>query len=192
MSPVGGTTHQYVGDTLGQILSWTCPACGTLQTIPFGEPCATCGAGARPFVAAATPTTHPKPIVLTPVDPPVVPPAAPLATEAFAQWLESYLARALPTEIDLIRGVQAVLADAFEAGWRMRGAQSAVSQPTPTNPAPPTFSAEGRTARTLAAALAMFIDQVLADAEAEIAAGEWLSVDAATTLVAQFTREGAQ
>lgn len=192
MSPVGGTTHQYVGEGLGQILSWTCPACGTLQTMPFGEPCATCGAGARPFVAATTPTTHPKPIVLTPTDPPVFLPPAPFPTGAFDLWLESYLARALPTEIDTVRGVQALLADAFEAGWRMRGRATEGEMLTAASTPPVTFAVEGRTARTLAAALAMFIDQVLTDAGAEIAAGEWLSVDEAKTLVAQYTREGAQ
>ena len=58
--------------------------------------------------------------------------------------------------------------------------------------AEPTFSAAGKAARTLAAALALFIDNTLRIADDLVESGEWLSVEEAQVLLKRLQEEGAR
>jgi hypothetical protein len=82
---------------------------------------------------------------------------------------------------------------AYAAGWLA----GAMNQARATMAAPPVtadvdeLAPEGKVRRTILAALAFFKDQVLSNAESEIASGEWLSVEECERLIAQWQAEGA-
>lgn len=163
---------------------WACPACGQTNAGELAAGCAGCGSGtnqARKAPAEAVPPTRRR---MDPRDPPVQ-----QAVSAPVAAAEAWLAR-LPDGDRLPGAVRQWVIDAFCAGWAAAQAQTGggagMVQQTPTIDTRPVFSPEGAVARTLVAALEMFVDQVLRGADEEIASGEWCSVAEAQRVIAQL------
>lgn len=183
--PVGGSRH-YGGPGLGAIGVWDCVSCGAENTGPLEQGCVLCGAG-KPGVHGAPPP--PPPAASAPVResaPPVAgaPPAASAAQPSIEERLQDYAKRWAQEH------PEALLEDAFVAGYvagvtnvsRHRG----VTPPTAPQAQPILFRPEGLVNRTIIAALELFRDQVLVTAREEIAAGEWMTVEAVNQLLAQL------
>src|SRR5205814_1793059 len=81
------------------------------------------------------------------------------------------------------------LAEAFIAGYVFATSGPAI-EPAAATPVE-ALAPEGKPRRTLAAALALFLDQILRQQPEEITSGEWCSVEEAEALLEQLRREDA-
>lgn len=72
---------------------------------------------------------------------------------------------------------------AYRAGYQAGYEAGLRAAKQPTNPV---FTPEGKVARTMIAALALFAEQVLSDSSDEVKSGEWLSVADVRTLIDQL------
>jgi hypothetical protein len=76
---------------------------------------------------------------------------------------------------------------AFVAGYQFAVDMLSSAQ---TPPLPQTFTPAGKPARTLAAALSLFMDQILSSTPEEIGTGEWCSMAEAQSLLERLRKEG--
>lgn len=180
-----GSRHYHLG---GAQTAWTCPACGAEQLGLLHDGCTACGRGKPGRHVGETPEnpgwlngkgptgtstsstgSTSTPLSTSAIDLPT------FLRDGFARWLDAQ-AEEKPSYLS-----------AFVAGYEF-----AMNLPLPpkAKPEPPTFTADGQQARTLAAALSLFLDQVLVRAEEEIASGEWLSLEEARALLTQLQEEG--
>jgi hypothetical protein len=164
MSPVGGSRH-YQGGGLGQIGMWACPSCGEDNTGALEQGCMHCGAG-KPSAAASPPSTPPPNV----------------RQGDFADlWAEQHPGATLAQAYRA--GAEYVLSQVRERHERPNGPPQSQEPAMPAAAAP---TIDARTYRTVVAALALFRDQILAERPEEIAAGEWLSAEEATTVIDQL------
>jgi len=78
----------------------------------------------------------------------------------------------------------ASLAEAFRAGYELAMRQTMHAPPVTADTLP--FAPEGKVNRTIRAALALFRDQVLREADEEIASGEWCSIEEVGALIEEL------
>jgi hypothetical protein len=81
----------------------------------------------------------------------------------------------------------ATIAQAFLAGVQHAHEQMMTAPPVTADVVQ--LAPEGKPRRTIIAALELFKDQVLREAQEEIASGEWCSVEETEKLIAQFKHE---
>lgn len=153
---------------------WNCPACGVEQVGALELGCVACGAGKPGYRAPAV--TPPPP---TAIPAPIPPPTDPLT--AFETWL---LTRR-PAEQQLRNLLEAAFRAGYQAGQAAGPPAVALAQDT--------FAASGKIARTLAAALILFLDQMIPAMGEEIAAGQYCSAQEIQTLIQSYqsSSEGA-
>ena len=159
--PVESSRH-YRGAGLGEA-TWRCPACGGENTGPLERGCALCGSGA--------PGRR--------VEPPPPPPRLP-APEVRQGDVADHWAAAN-------HGV--TIAEAYRAGYFEGVRTTLEAQQKALREGPPaveTFSEEGKIGRTIAAALALFRDQVLSGHPEEVTSGEWCSAAEVDKLIEQL------
>ena len=170
--PVGGSRHYNPGN--GSDGVWACPSCGEDNSGPIAQGCVVCGAG-RPGYK------------VDPQAPP--PPPAPL-TQREGDEKISLGMRWMHMHPD------ATVAEAFDAGFQSgvqaarQGVMDHARKQKPEQHGD--FSPEGRMTRTILAALTLFKDQVLVNAEEEIATGEWASIDEVNAVLAKLRQELAR
>ena len=183
MSPVelGGSRHYHMPVQA----PWVCPACGAEQTARLEDGCPSCGSG-RPgshleeppsTSSTSTSSTPPVPLSSSAIDLPT------FLRQGFTLWWTPRRAHEKQRPLD-----DAHLLEAFIAGYEFAMNLSAA----PPAPAALTFSAAGKEARTLAAALALFIENTLRIAEDVVESGEWLSVAEAQVLLKRLHEEGSK
>jgi len=93
--------------------------------------------------------------------------AAPSVDEIAVVWASTY--------------PNASLADAFRAGYELAMRQTMHTPPVTADTL--AFAPEGKVNRTIRAALELFRDQVLREADEEIASGEWCSIEEVGALI---------
>jgi hypothetical protein len=180
MGIVGGETRHYTGGGLGHA-PWKCPACGAEQTGAPEAGCTVCGAGTQKAYKAPETAADYKGMET---------PGGRLLGEF--QWnagekvvhrvsdLESttlvLLARQWAAEHP-----ESPLYVAFMAGYL-----TAQREGRTVSPEAATLTLAGKVPRTIIAALQLFRDQVLKDAQEEIASGEWCSVQEVEDLIAHL------
>lgn len=175
MGAVGGSRH-YVGGGLGNESGWSCPSCGAENAGPIAQGCSLCGAG-RPGYRAEAPPPPP------PAAPPEPEPAAAGEINLAQLWIQ--------------RHPDATLEQAFTAGY-IAGVkvtrQEVMAHLPEQRPSPMEMSTtpEDRMNRTIAAALELFRDQVLAGNPEEITTGEWMSVAEVNNLLRSLRAHIAQ
>lgn len=176
--PVEYASRHYQGPGLGES-AWRCPACGVENTGPIG-PCPSCGAG-QPGYRPTPPPAPPRVSEREPDDPTYRQPRIePEFEPRIAQGdVATLWARAHP---------DATIEEAYRAGM-MDAQREFIRAAAKATPKQETFSPEGRVARTMITALAMFRDQVLVGDPEEVATGEWLSATDATALIRQLTAQ---
>lgn len=176
MGAVGGARH-YDGEGLGTVVSYICPACGTVQSGAIGDGCGACGAG-RAQAYRAQPLPPPPPDVTTGVVP--VTPKADLRS-IFEAWQQAH-----PQSLSRY--------DAFFAGFAL-GQTWEPTVPMTTAPvfteAPMELTVDARTKRTILAALAHYRDAVLPQMEDLIATGE-LCTDVELQQIIKEIEEGTR
>jgi hypothetical protein len=178
MGMVGGS-HIYDGPGLGHG-PWKCPACAAANTGSIDDGCTSCGSGsAKPqHVGNPPPPVKPAvdlhlPLPVPPQEHTVYPRTGPLDVIA-AAWYGEH-----PTT---------TIVEAFIAGYLVATAHARAH----TIAAPPvtadlgTFHPDGKVRRTIIAALELFKDQVLRDAQDEIASGEWCSIEEIDQVIRQL------
>jgi hypothetical protein len=133
--------------------AWTCPNCDVENVSILAQGCPACGAGVPGQKA-------PPPVVPTEVG------------QAFEAWFRPLVGQASTAEVELMR-------QAFEAGWKM----AAIATPAPTPPKAEEALIGTPETRTLRAALAFFIDNVLDANPEEVTSGEWLPAELARKLL---------
>lgn len=176
----------YQGGGIGHIAQWKCPACGVENNRRLELGCQSCGSG-RPgtHVGQAPPATA-EPAASIQTDPSVL---------AYEEWWVSAkpVFDRLPEGLD-VATLHPLLKQAFLAGYG-KGlgyvrtmdfhSETLVTQTLPEAALP--FPVEGKVARTLAAALELFIEQVLADTElTDDGSDEWCSAAEARALITQL------
>jgi hypothetical protein len=178
MGLVGGDRH-YTGGLAEA--GWTCPACGADQSGPLAQGCVNCGAG-RPGHRAAERVATARPGGIEDTPPPPLPPQAQPTRTVFERWVDAHPG--------------ATLQDAFQAGFveGVRAAHAGAKQHAhaQTRQQTETYAPEHRMTRTLIAALTLFKDQVLVEADQEIASGEWASIDDVNQLLAHLRQQLTQ
>jgi hypothetical protein len=162
MSPVGGSRF-YTGGGLGDPGAWKCPACGAENLGPIEQGCQLCGSG-KPGRRAEPPPPPPRVSERPPDDP-----TYDQVRQVQQGDVADYWASQHP---------EATLAEAYRMGY-LDGVRAA-------RQAQPEASGD-KTRRTIAAALALFRDQVLAGNPEEVSTGEWLSAEEVDRLIAQLT-----
>lgn len=171
---------------LAEAAPWKCPACGIEQTTPFKFGCPGCGSGKPGYKVTTPPPSigdHP------PADPrPQIgqqqagTPFSRLLDERFATWLSSqYEPQFRATENEEL------LKAAFLAGWAM--CQQHTMKAPPVTVDIQTLNPDTKGLRTIIAALELFRDQVLSQAEEEIASGEWMSVEELETMIGDIRKQ---
>lgn len=137
MSPLDNVSRHLPGTLPGQDDPWRCPACGADQGGPLAQGCQACGSGKPGRKAPVVRAMTPRDFAL--------------------QWCEEQTVSGDP-----LRGRpdRSLLVEAFLAGWRMGEQQAAQAQVMGLPP----LSAE---TRTIVAALEMFLDRVLVEADPE-------------------------
>ena len=187
-----GPRH-YTGPEVAAPALWHCPACGQENQSPLNAGCPGCGSGqpgrhvgVDPIITpemrqvieeAIGVRSMPAPSLGVPAVPPFI--VQTDISPAFTAWWRQ--------QADAVRSdpnLTDQLYRAFTAGWEARqGTEGVAAMPQSapsTTVAPPmgqTGSEQARTVqtRTIIAALRFFSDQVLKEAQEEIASGEWLS-----------------
>lgn len=175
MGLVGGS-RSYDGAGLGWA-PWKCPRCAAENTGAIDDGCTSCGSGSvkAQHVGVAPPAAQ------------IVHPVPTLDHQRAVHGVESY-AEAWADTHDLTVYSHV---EAFIAGYLL-AQQHAHAQ---TMTAPPVtaglaqLAPGGKVRRTIIAALELFKDQVLRDAQEEIASGEWCSVEEAGQLIQQLKAE---
>lgn len=183
---IGGDRH-YEGAGLGQFGAWKCPACGTENVGAFEQGCPSCGAGS----GAAYHVGHP-------------PPAPPRDEGArLAPLKESPAFQAVKGDLDQGIAVydaalawasahmDASRADAFVAGYQLATAQltAHTMRAAPVTADVAQLAPEGKSRRTIVAALKLFRDQVLSQTPDEIESGEWCSLAEVDEVIQQLEAE---
>lgn len=158
---------------------WNCVACDRENVGSLDQGCVHCGAGKQ------------APPLQQPLAPPLSTSGADLPwviQRAFEKWLEKRTNEdENPAGVLKLRGI---LLEAFSAGFQDGAFGTGTPVPSvPTSEEPPMTPA-GAEARTLAAALALFIENILRDAPDEIEGGEWLTVNEAEALLKRLQVEG--
>lgn len=174
----------YTGPEAHVIAPWKCPACGVEQVGRVELGCPSCGSG-KPGVhvgvqQAATPHREVQqgPWIANP---------APEWQGAFRTWFQARIAEdGNPWGIEKH---EQLLRETFLAGWRAALGQTMQAPPVTVDVT--RLAPEGKSYRTLIAALEMFIDGILRQQPEEIASGEWCSVEEAQALIEQL-RPGAE
>jgi hypothetical protein len=166
MGSVGGSRH-YTGGGLGSEAGWKCPNCGAVNLGAISHGCELCGSG-KPGHRAVDPPPKPPPPTRARHEPEPEPEPEleqPQADEDVAgRWAHDH--------------PEASLTDAFRAGYRLGIQQALAARPRP--------SPHGKVNRTIAAALALFRDQILSSHPEEVASGEWMSADEVSALIDQL------
>ena len=212
MGVVGGH-RQYDGPGLGAG-PWKCPSCGGANTAEMQVGCQHCGSGSAQPRHVGQPPVPPSAKTIWDRhkgEDDLVPPPTFTVADHFGEDL--HLTPAFTAvKADLDRGMaamqertdisilaetwaeqhgEATITDAFIAGYQF-GRLSMVQQ---TMAAPPVtvdlaeLAPEGKTRRTIIAALDLFKDQILRDATEEIASGEWCSIEEVEQLITQLKME---
>ncbi len=160
--PVTGGGRSSRGPT--PVLSeWACPSCGEKQQGRIEDGCVHCGAGKPGQRIEQAPASSSNPV-----------------EAAFTQWLG-------PLRGTVDAQTEQLMFAAFQAGYQL----ASTLQSGPIKPRPPEAPLSGTPkSRTLAAALRLFIDQVLQFGPDEVESGEFLSATEAERLITQI--EGDQ
>lgn len=205
----GASGGAVVDPSFPQVRAWTCPACGEEQVGPVRQ-CPSCGAGAPPVHVGKdkpTPKRATAPVMAAHTPTPSSVPVYQIfrGQHLFLAWYKSLTDAQVPT-----------LEDAFYAGYlaalqetkremlttaldiplsytetvpagpvRVRTGQPPAAPPLPAVQ----YDPEGRTARTLIAALSHYLEHVLPELVEEVAAGELLTVEEAEALLATLKAE---
>jgi len=176
MTPVGGS-RLYDGPGLAQWAPWKCPACAAENSGPIDYGCETCGGGsARPRHVGVTPPTPaaPPPVIASPPPPPTQARTPAAAAQAWAMAHPGDT-----TEAAFLAGYMAAIED-------LRGR---TMQAPPVTADLPALAPGGKVRRTIIAALELFKDQVLREAQEEIASGEWCSQEEIGDVIRQLRDE---
>lgn len=155
-----------------QAVVWNCPACGGQNVSPLELGCPACGAGQPGYKAPEVATPPPAPVapVLDPLD----------SLLPFEAWLSTRR----PAEQQLRNLLEAAYRAGYEAGRAAGPPAQALAQET--------FRAEGTVARTLAAALTLWLDQMVPVLGEEMAAGQYCTAEEIRGLIRQYqASEGA-
>lgn len=153
--------------------AWVCPACGSDQLGPLEAGCTACGAG-KPGIKVEEPASTASTST----------PTVPLSSSALdlpaflRKGFEAWSRRSGHNDQETLH--------AFVAGYEFAMQQFGSARPKTEAQ----MTDAGITARTLAAALALFIEQVLMAQPEEIGTGEWVSVEQARELLQQLQRDG--
>src|SRR5262245_40157719 len=162
MGIVGGESRHYSGPNLSApVMPWKCPRCGAEQVSDPTLGCAHCTAGTAKAYKAQ------------PAEPP---PENDLRVLARPATLDEIAA------VWAARNPAASLREAFLAGYEFAAR-------TATKPAAEAFPAAHKRTRTIVAALRLFRDQVLREADEEVESGEWASAAEVTTWIAELEEE---
>jgi len=149
---------------------WTCPACGAEQTGPIPEGCTSCGSGQPGSKAEESP----EPTFLV---------------QAYRTWIGQTTAN----------DAYAAFRGGYEFAMRLIAENPPLIDHAPSSTSSTQSTSAGAAAeivltpvvcRTLAAALAAFIEQVLVGGPEEIVSGEWLDAAAAGELMKQLQEKG--
>jgi hypothetical protein len=164
MSPVESQSRHYAAPPLPK--SFKCPACGAENTGRLEDGCTACGSG--------KPGQHVGEQPLQVRQPPAETPDRDSVGQAFIRWKKE---QQLPAH--WAADVLEILFRAFHAGYVFGVGQTAQ-----------TAMALNGTAesRTVAAALRLFLDQVLPIAKDEIESGEYLSIEDTRKLIERIER----
>ena len=164
---------------------WKCPACKVEQTGSIDEGCQSCGSG----------TVRPRRITtpLVPHDAKPLPGDEPGPIVRVAQRLEAQHAERISgaESIEsialrwLTSNPEATLTDAFVAGFQVAHGRMIGAPPATVDLRQ--YAVEGKTRRTIKAALIYFKEQILPRAIDEVATGEWTSLEEIDRLIDQFT-----
>jgi hypothetical protein len=185
---------KYEGPEAHATAPWKCPACGVQNEGRLELGCVHCGSG-KPGRHIGLPTKESPAFKAVKADMArglEALDAARLSTISqalertlYEVWRDSQTDKAFAVTEN-----QAYLEAAFVAGYRAAQRQILITAP-PVTADVDELAPEGKVRRTILAALAFFKDQVLSNAESEIASGEWLSVEECERLIAQWQAEGA-
>jgi hypothetical protein len=184
MGIVGGS-REYDGPGLG-VGPWACPACTAENTGPLDAGCTSCGSGsARAFrpQPAGSPqiATPPRTSTARIRDPITAVVSTAASADLFERWWEL-------NQTTLIRlPLPEVARLAWEAATTTHEARTMLAPPVTADTE--TYAPEGKGRRTMIAALELFKDQVLRDAQDEIASGEWCSVEEIEQLITELKQE---
>lgn len=174
---------------------WVCPACGTEQTSRLEDGCPSCGSG-RPgshvvgmeasssTSTASTPSTPPVPLSSSAIDLPT------FLRQGFNLWWTPRRAHEKQRPLDDAHLLEAFIAG-YEFAMNLQYNPAALRQEREDH-AEPVFSSAGKEARTLAAALALFIENTLRIAEDVVESGEWCSIEEAQQLLKKLHEEGSR
>jgi len=125
---------------------------------------------------------------------PAVPPVSTSAMDlptvilrGFERWLEQRCeADENPTGVLKLRSI---LLEAFTGGFMLQNVPAGTPIP-PARPEEPPMTEDGKQARTLAAALALFIENILVNLPEESDTGEWMTLKEAKELLVSLQEEG--
>lgn len=182
------TAGHYDGPEAHVEAPWKCPACGVQNEGRLALGCVHCGRG-KPGVHVG--------VQQPPTPPPPATGAASMDAKIFLTTIDRGFAIWLVGQPPLDTSHMEIARRAFEAGWKT-GAQhqahtmkdfAVIATAAPATAAVEQLAPEGKPRRTIVAALQLFRDQVLTQAEAEIASGEWCSVEEVDQLIAQLQTE---
>jgi len=201
MGGIVGGPHVYDGPGLGWA-PWKCPSCAAENTGSIDAGCVHCGSGS----AQPRHVGHPPPVPTPPDD-------MRLPASEWQRWTGFKTAEEHTAfdavRADLERGMSDhAEAAAWAANWHAQHpaangfdgfvagylcALQVIRAHTMT--APPVtadiaaLAPEGKARRTIIAALEIFKDQILGEAQDEIARGEWCSVEETESLIQQLRTE---
>lgn len=150
---------------------WKCPACGVQNEAPLKFGCVHCGSGQPGKHVGQPPASPPPPQTVHDTRE-----GSPIYVAACA-WAEQ---RPLASAVDgFLAG--------YALAWQLASAHTVQAAPVTADVSH--LAPEGKPRRTIIAALEIFRDQVLTQAEAEIASGEWCSVAEVDALIDQLMEE---
>lgn len=167
------TAGHYTGPEAQAQPPWKCPACRKENAGRLEDGCVHCGSGTPGYHVGMPLQEIPAPVPV--IEAPRLP---------FEAWLK---ARATDdaNPVGVLKHTD-LLYEAYRAGW-IAGAQrqaqrspGAATVPIVVGDLPP----EGKSTRTIIAALELFRDQVLAQDPEEVTTGEWCSPTEVTALIA--------
>ena len=198
MGEVGGF-RGYDGPGLGSA-PWKCPRCGAENSGLLDVGCTSCGSGSAParHVGVQPPPVTRRagttPLQGRPLDDDgaieFLPPAKAAATERPQEHSEASAWAAQWTAQHPTAGPF----DAFLAGYlcALQIARAHLMQAPPVTADVASLAPSGKVRRTIIAALELFKDRVLPEAQEEIASGEWCSIEEVEQVLQQLRDEDAK
>lgn len=168
---------KYDGPEAHVLAPWKCPACGVEQVGRVELGCPSCGSGkpgVHVGVQQAARVAQGRPLQIS----------SGLEGNSIVRLAKQWL----------LDTTDATAIDGFLAGYEaglLEGRRALLAQAPPVTADLTRLSPEGKTYRTIIAALEMFVDGVLRGNPEEILSGEWCSIEEAKALIEQL-RPGAE